>query len=587
MKPTVYFVITLLLLFYFVCIKTNAQSPEWLWAKSIGGNSSDGARSMVVDPESGDVYATGSFSGTVDFDPGEGTFDLISAGTSNIFITKIDGSGNFVWAKAMGSPDVAYVLSIAFDPAGNRNIYTTGSFQGTVDFDPGPDTFNLTSSGISDIFITKLDYSGNFVWARAVGGPDAVYVLSIALDPSGSGDVYITGYFRGTVDFDPGPESFDLTSLGSDDIFISKLDSYGNFVWAKSLGGSGSDVGRCITIDPTGNGDICTTGWFSGKVDFDPGPNTYNLTAVGRFDIFISKIDGSGHFVWAKQLGGAGIKDGAGFSIAIDPKSGDIYTTGYFEGTADFDPDKGIFTLVSSGLRDIFISKLDRMGNFLWAKAMGGTGLDAGGSIAIDPVGSGDVYTTGYFLGTVDFDSGPGSFNLTSVGPDDIFISKLDDMGNFEWAKSIHGTKEEAANTIALDDLGNVYVAGFFNGPTISFDSKILSNAAPTKSTADIFIAKLDPIATSVVNIHSQPHQIEIYPNPTKDLLRIKVDKEVLDNIKITLFSQSGEVVFSSADNNISHDIILDISRFPSAIYLVEVIANENKIAKQIVKILE
>ncbi len=578
-----------LALFFSVCEKSDAQSPDWLWTKSIGGENYDAARSMVVDPESGDVLTTGAFSGTVDFDPGRGIFNLTSSGTSDIFITKLDGTGAFMWAKAIGGPDVAYAISISLDPAGSRNVYVTGSFQGTTDFDPGLDTFNLTSVGTSDIFITKLDGSGNFVWAKAMGGPDAVYVLSIALDPSGSEDVYATGYFRGTVDFDPGSDTFNLTSVGSDDIFISKLDGDGNFIWAISLGGNGSDVSRCIVLDPSGSGDVFTTGWFSGTADFDPGRTSYNITSVGRFDIFISKIDASGHFVWATQLGGSGVKDGAGSSIGIDPQSGAIYTTGYFEGTADFDPhDEGIFYLVSSGLRDIFISKLDRNGNFLWAKSMGGTGLDVGGSLAIDPAGSGDVYTTGYFRGTVDFDPGPETFNLTSDGSDDIFISKLDRSGNFVWVKAICGTKEGAATTIALDALGHVNVAGYFNGPTISFDSEILVNADPAKGTGDIFIAKLDLTTHSLVNVDdSNPHEIEMFPNPTNDQLTIEFDKEGLHDVKITLYDLRHEIVFTIAENTISHDFTFDISRLPGAMYFVEVNDNGNKIVKQIVKVLE
>ena len=563
---------------------SNAQSPDWLWINSIGGNKSDAARSMVVDPESGDVFTTGSFSGTVDFDPGEKTFNLTSAGSSSIFISKMDGSGQFVWASAIGGPDVAYVLSIALDPAGSGSIYVTGSFQGTVDFDPGPDTFNLISAGTSDIFIAHLDGFGNFIWANAIGGPDAAYVLSITIDPAGSGNVYTTGYFRGTVDFDPGPEIFHLTSVGFDDIFISKLDDSGNFIWAISFGGKGSDVSRCITLDPAGNGDVYTTGWFSGTVDFDPGPNVYNITAVGTIDIFISKLDNSGNYVWAKQLGGAGDKNGSGTSIAIDPTSGDIYATGYFEGTADFDPGKGIVDLTSEGLRDIFISKLDRKGNLLWAKAMGGPGLDVGGSIAVDPSGSGDVYTTGYFRGTVDFNPGPETFYLTSIGPDDIFITKLDDSGNFEWGKAINGLKEEAANAIALDASGHVYIAGFYNGPTILFDTDILTNAEPSLGTADIFIAKLDQMTTALVHPDAKTPSIDIFPNPVKDEIVIKFsDKEVKD-FRVTLYSLKGEVVLYSVVHDIAGEYPINISGLPAEMYMVEVNANGNRLVEQVVK---
>jgi hypothetical protein len=137
-----------------------------------------------------------------------------------------------------------------------------------------------------------------------------------------------------------------------------------------------------------------------------------------------------GDFVWAKRMGGTN-RD-IGYSITTDA-SGGVYTTGVFEGTVDFDPGEGTFNLTSVGSTDIFVSKLDSNGNFIWAKRLGGTGLDAGNDIALDT--SGNIYTTGFFHGTADFDPGAGIFNLTSVVDyypySDIFVSKLDNNGNF------------------------------------------------------------------------------------------------------------------------------------------------------------
>jgi len=137
------------------------------------------------------------------------------------------------WAKSMGGTNLEESVSIAVDDSGN--IYTTGYFQGTTDFDPGLGTFNLTSAGVQDIFISKLDASGNFVWAKSIGEISTDIGYSIAIDVSGN--VYTAGYFYGTADFDPGAGTFNLTSAGGQDIFISKLDASGNFVWAKSMGG--------------------------------------------------------------------------------------------------------------------------------------------------------------------------------------------------------------------------------------------------------------------------------------------------------------------------------------------------------------
>ena len=126
----------------------------------------------------------------------------------------------------------------------------------------------------------------NFEWAKSMGGGNPDWGNSVAVDASGN--VYTTGFFDGTVDFDPGAGTFNLTSAVGYDIFISKLDASGNFVWAKSIGGVNDDWGNSIAVDASGN--VYTTGWFMNTADFDPGPGTFNLTTVGSEDIFICKL---------------------------------------------------------------------------------------------------------------------------------------------------------------------------------------------------------------------------------------------------------------------------------------------------------
>ena len=433
---------------------TSAYAQTFTWAKSMGGTSGDRGYSIATDA-SGNVYTTGYFAGTADFDPGAGTFNLTSAGYNDIFISKLDAFGNFVYAKSMGGTSNDEGISIALDASGN--VYTTGDFGGTVDFDPGLGIFNLTSAGSPDIFISKLDASGNFLWAKAMGGTDLDRGFSLSFDASGN--VYTTGDFGGTADFDPGAGTFNLTSAGYEDIFISKLDISGNFVWAKSMGGTDYDVGYSIALDASSN--VYTTGYFQGTADFDPGTGTFNLTSTGSEDIFISKLDASGNFVYTKSMGGTGTDHG--HSIAIDA-SGNVYTTGYFYDIADFDPGTGTFNLTSVGYDDIFISKLDASGNFVYAKSMGGTSNDYGYSIALDA--SGNVYTTGVFYGTADFDPGAGTFNLTSAGTYDIFVHKMSQTTVFsenELLKAIKVYPNPAQEYINLKTNSNEFTIEILN----------------------------------------------------------------------------------------------------------------------------
>ncbi len=341
-------------------------APGFGWAMGVGSVGNEWGNAVAAD-SAGNAYVTGTFQGTVDFDPGPGAYNLTSAGNYDIFVAKYSPAGALVWARAMGGASNDYGQGIAVGADGS--VYTTGYFEGTADFDPGSATYNLTSAGSGDIFVSKLDASGNFVWARAMGGTSGDFGGGIAVGADGG--VYTTGYFQGTADFDPGSATYNLTSAGGTDVFISNLDASGNFVWARAMGGTSNDRGYGIAVGA--DGGVYTTGYFQGTADFDPGSATYNLTSAGSIDIFVSKLNTSGNFLWAKAMGGTSTDIAYAIALASD---GSVYTTGYFYGTADFDPGSSTYYLSSAGSADVFVSKLDTFGNFVWARRMGGSAYD-------------------------------------------------------------------------------------------------------------------------------------------------------------------------------------------------------------------
>ncbi|MCW5924314.1 MAG: T9SS type A sorting domain-containing protein [Saprospiraceae bacterium] len=509
-----------------------AQDVTLEWAKQMGGTLDDEGWYIAVDAF-GNVYTTGHFQGTVDFDPGPDKFNLTAAGGNDIYVSKSAPDGNFIWAKRMGGVSDDRGLSLAVAASGN--VYVTGRFIGLADFDPGPDTFNLVSVGSSDIFISALDADGNLLWAKRIGGAADDRALSIAV--TSSGNVYTTGWFSGTVDFDPDPfDIFNLTSAGSSDIFISKLDDAGNFVWAKRIGGNAVDIGYFITVDASG--DVFTTGVFRNTVDFDPGPEVYNLTSAGNADIFLSKLDPDGNFVWAKRMGGL-FFDG-GYSIGFDAL-GNIYTTGEFQFTADFDPGSDVYSLTSAGSYDIFVSKLDPDGNFVWAKRMGGTLGDLGYAATVDAMGN--VYVTGSFQGTADFDPGPDVYSLTSAGNYDVFICKLDSDGNFSWAERIGGSGWDDGLFIAIDAAGSIHIVGVFQA-TLDFDPDLLATHNLTSAGGwDIFILKLNQssVGTSIPQFFEA---LNVYPNPAGDYFTLHMKGEPQQTVQVELFGSTGQVIF-------------------------------------------
>jgi hypothetical protein len=445
-----------------------------------GGVGNEFSESTVVD-STGNIYTTGRFASTVDFDPGVGTSNLTSAGSSDVFVSKLDASGNLLWAKSFGAAAADAGLSIAVDSTGN--VYTTGFFASTVDFDPGAGTTNLTTAGSSDVFISKLDASGNLVFAKRFGGGISDLGYSIAVDSTGN--IYTTGFFQDTVDFDPSAGTTNLTTAGLSDVFISKLDASGNLVFAKRFGAAEADAGRSIALDSTGN--IYTAGYFEQTVDFDPSAGTTNLTSAGRSDVFVSKLDSSGNLVFAKRFGAA--ETDVGLSVAVD-STGNVYTTGYFEQTVDFDPGAGTTDLTTGGGSDVFVSKLDASGNLVFAKRFGGSNDDGGISISVDS--NGNIHTTGYFEERVDFDPGAGTSNLTSAGGTDVFVSKIDSSGNLLLAKSFGGTANDVGRSITFDSTGNIYTTGEFAG-TVDFDPGTGTTNLISAGGNDVFILRLDP----------------------------------------------------------------------------------------------
>lgn len=552
--------IFLLSIFFFQF--ANAQAPAFDWVAQIGGSSSDIGQAIATDA-SGNVYTIGNFQGTADFDPGTGVFNLSSASGGTVFISKLDKDGHFVWAKQVGGLSSAKPLAIAADAIGY--IYITGYFNGTADFDPGAGVYNMTAGAQADIFILKLDTGGNFVWAKQFGGSQDDEGYSIAVDASGN--VYTTGYFLGTVDFDPGNGTYDLTSDVYYDVFISKLDASGNFVWAKQMPANKHVYGYGIAVD--GSNNVLITGLFTGTTDFDPGPGTYYLTPGNFGDIFVAKLNESGNFVWAKQF--KSNVECEGHAIALD-ESGNIYTTGYFKGTTDFDPGAGTYNLTSAGAFDIFVSKLDESGNFVWASAMGGISNDYGYAIKVDAKGS--VYTVGSFFETADFDPGPGIVNLTSAGATDIFISKLNSSGNFEWVRQVGGTLYDNCFSLAIDAASNLYLTGSFDG-VVDFDPGSSVNTLSTKGGLDVFVLKLGQL-TDGISASTKSNYSTVYPNPFHSVINLALPMPN-DNEKIDIYNAEGKLIIEQT--NVDELNSFDLYEEPSGLYFIRIIRNNTLVS--------
>ncbi len=491
-------------------ISSFSQSPTFEWATavefSVSGYPSSICEALELD-EQNNIITTGSFSGIADFNPGNAT--LNSNGVIAGYIQKQNADGDFLWAIKIGSTSQsAPATALALD--GDGNIYVTGYFFNTVDFDSGAGVSNLTAVGSMDTYILKLNADGGFIWVKQLGGAGNQLSESIAVDQNGN--VSVVGVFSQTTDFDPGVGEFNLTATSFADMYVVKLNVNGDFLWSKQVGHNDLDLGMEVfpvhTLDVDGN--IVITGTYYFTIDVDPGPEVLNFTAIGYLNTFILKLDLDGTLIWAKNIGLT--SPDAGVVSCRDVKVDDdnnIVVVGEYGGSADMNPGPALLQYISIGY-DVLVLKLDSEGNFIWVSTA--TGLGDGLALALTISSNGDCYVTGYFEDTVDFDDGPNTANLLASGNlsnPDVFVLKLHSDGDYAWAFKIGTVYNDYGVAIAVDENENVYTFGkYYNNPTafsypeIDFDPGDGTYYLPSNSEnpRGFFVQKVSQCTPSVYN---------------------------------------------------------------------------------------
>jgi len=457
-----------------------AQNTQFEWAKQMGGPVYDYSSWHSVD-QFGNVFSVGGFQNSAFFGPGVNETYLDAAGSFDGYIQKYDASGVLIWIKHLENTGLVDPNTITTDVDGN--VYVAGTFYNMFDADPGPGTFLLESSTIdnSDIFIIKLDPEGLFIWAKLLEGPENDNPFSIACDPFGN--LCVVGMFEETIDLDPGNGTMLFNSVDYKDVFVLKLDPDGNYLWAHHSGGPMLDTPYRAKTDKLGN--LFVVGSFWETIEFSPGQGNPVFTSAGGNDLFIQKYDLDGNLEWMVGMGSPGT-DGAS-AIDMDIQ-GNVYLSGGFEQSMDFDPGVNVQTLTSSGDRDMFVLKLDVDGNFIWVKQISGINSVSGNTLTIDKLGG--VYICGSFENTVDFDPGPAIYNLTPPDWKDAFVLNLNSDGDFQWVEHFSSNENDQISCIDIDNQGNIFLSGEFSS-TKDFDLGTNVNELTPIGTTDGYLMKL------------------------------------------------------------------------------------------------
>ncbi|MCW3070150.1 MAG: hypothetical protein JWO44_40 [Bacteroidetes bacterium] len=385
------------------------------------------------------------------------------------------------WAQNI-SRSYAGSFSVTNDRQGNCIV--AGYFSATADFGPAVPAGSLTSAGGMDAYIAKYTTNGTFLWAIKMGGAGDDLAMAVTTDQLGN--VFVAGEFTGTVDFDPSPGTANLTggSITNTGLFLAEYDSSGALVWAKQISSNHTlDVyeGKNLWLDSHKN--IVLGGYLIGTVNFDPTGAAVPVSTINSYrDAFLAKYDSLGNYIWAKSFGSGG--DDNVTSIAVD-NNDNIFCSGFFRDTVDFDLSAGVSTMISAPYGSAFLAKYDAAGNYLWAGSMNSSAFLS--RLATDSAGN--VYMTGVYSGLTDFDLSAATATLNGTSSN-AFLAKYTASGNYLWAVCA-GDHMVIPRGIELDHKGNPCIVGDFSD-TADFDpSPSLAELIPVVyANPDVFIAR-------------------------------------------------------------------------------------------------
>ncbi len=541
--------------------------------------------------QDGNVYSAGVHSDAFDCDPGTGVYTIAdyagSVGDKDSHLIKYDKHGNLIWGIGIGGTNsMVEVEAIALDS--DANAYMVGEFQGTIDFDPSifsSVSLSVHSAYSQAIFIAKYDSSGVLVWAKkldqyGLNSYSSFLVNDITVDRNDN--LHVVGSFNDTLNPVPqpvtsgAPPSVLLVDKGEMDGFAIVLDSDGNYIRSRQIGGIRQDRITSVSVDSDLN--VYYTGVFQGQIDVssDTIPDILHGSTFPGSEFlrhtFVIRDDSGGNLRWAKMF--EGDTYGKGLSITCD-QSDDIIVVGEFRGSTDFDPNVGIQSFTTD-TTSTFIAKMDFNGNLIWAEHI--TQRLFVKSIVIPMEVTTDVndniYLCGYFDRIIDFNPDPSTREgVSSNGTYDGYILKLNSNGDFNMVRCIGGDYHDIMRGIDVDECENIYAAGSFMG-TVNFAPNATAPVIINYPDMGGFVFKLKKQARGCGNLNSpfgnsragtSNLETTIFPNPTSNIFNIQTEME--GPLNVTVIDDLGRTVLTQQSTESKNGF--DMSDFKEGVYTV------------------
>ena len=475
----------------------------------------------------------------------EANFGALSTGFSfssskEVFVAKIDPNGNYLWVRNGLNYYDDRGLGLCLDPDGNS--YVTGTCWGGLEF--GPLTVYNSTSYTDQIFVTKIDPDGNVIWMKNAGVDNNGgfpysddHGLDLASDSQGN--IFVTGFLSNTNSYNT-DATFDAITIDMDQYdtlaFVAKLDNDGNWQWVETFQGIVDHRDNGITVDDEDN--VYVVGGFTDTKNF----GTETITSDGSIDIYVVKYDNNGNFQWVNQAGSTR-KDRA--NAIVDGHDGYMYVAGEFRGECYFGP-QFLNNYGSASKRDIFVAKISKDGNWVWARKAGSKkGSDRANSIIAN--NNGNIFVTGQFSSEAKF----GDNEIDSSGDSiQVFVAAIDTLGEWRWVKQGGGASFDRGNGISCDNDCNLWVIGYFEDQ-ITMETV---NTAPLNGK-DIFTFKMSDVCfdytepTEPIEPETPETCIIDVPNiftPNNDGLNELITFTTACNIpvEVTVLNRWGQIVY-------------------------------------------
>jgi hypothetical protein len=551
--------VTFFLIFYKLFFTQNV-SAQVTWSTYFGGESFDGAYSIVTDA-SGNVYITGHTS-SINKISTSGAFQTSYGGSSDAFIAKFNTNGNLQWATYFGGPGYEMGKAIVLDA--NNNIYIAGEASG-VSHLATQGAHQEQIAGAQDAFLAKFNSSGNLLWCTYFGGSLDESVTALKTSPQN--EVYLVGYTKSNVGIATGGSHQSNYGGGDSDGFIIKFNESGARQWATYVGGNKEEYLYSLAIS---TGNHIYVGGYTGSTNGLSTQGVHQATyGGGDFDGFLLKFDSNGQRLWGTYNGGPAI-DGI-MGITFD-KSENVLVLGSTSSTSNI-ATTGTYQATFKGGNDGFVTKFSPSGQRIWATYYGGEKDDYPNSIATDQ--KGNILITGStnsLTGLASTNSWQTNFGGGFL---DAFVAVIDSSGkNRLMGTYLGGSGSDEALKITIDKQGDFYIAG----SSSSTASIATANAHQTTfgGMGDGFLTKVSGFTTGI-NEFNDNSKFNFFPNPVSNVTTI-VLPDFTTTQTFEIINMAGTSIFKKEIESSNQQI--DLSHLRSGLYFIRIGDSTHKLIK-------